>query len=105
MANPADDLIDSIKGLVTGDNFRKSVSDAWNRWTSRNSPASDGGDGMQQTKQPDDPRIARANKSFQDSVLADEQQKADLSKTRALGGKKRVTRRMPAAAQKGSKSF
>jgi hypothetical protein len=102
MANPADDLIDSIKGLVTGDNFRKSVSDAWDRWTG-GKPAD--GDGMQQTKQPDDPRLARANKSLQDSVLADEQQKADLSKTKALGSRKRVTRRMPAAAQKGSKSF
>lgn len=68
-SHPADELLESIKGLLNGDNARKSLRDAYDRITAKPAPKPDT-TVADMTKQANDKAVQDANKSFLDSDQA-----------------------------------
>jgi hypothetical protein len=67
--HPADELLESIKGLLNGDNARKSLRDAYDRITGKPTPAPDPAI-ADMNKRANDKAVSDANKSFLDADQA-----------------------------------
>jgi hypothetical protein len=71
-SHPADELMESIKGLFNGDNARKTLRDAYDRVTGKTTPAPDSSAvaSAAATKAANDKAVQDANKSFLDADQA-----------------------------------
>ena len=76
--HPADQLLETIKGLFTGDAIKQSIRDAWDRTTGNSSQPD-----SKPAQQADAGMVAAANQSFRDAANKAALSDAQAAKIRA----------------------